>query len=192
MALLIPSMIFPFVGIWGLKTLSYHRNVVEKKRLNEQFLFSVGITGVICLIFLLLSGKFYDFRSPGDAQFISQVPAWYYSALLADRESMLKEDALRSFFFILLSATCLFFYVNKRKKQLNYSFILLIVLLLVDLFTVNKRYLNDSVLTNNPQTKIHIYLFIFSSLITVLSGILIHSSLKQKQRLYFINNFKKS
>jgi hypothetical protein len=143
LALLIPSMIFPLIGIWGLKTLYHHRNVVEKKRLKKQFLFSWGITGMICLVFWLSSGLFYDFRSSNDARFISQFPDWYYNALLADRKSLLRIDAFRSFIFIFFSGGCLFFFINKKKKQLKYSFIILALLLLLDLWTVNKRYLSS-------------------------------------------------
>ena len=42
-----------------------------------------------------------DFRSAYDAQFQSQVPEWYYTALLMDRASLASADALRSLVFIL-------------------------------------------------------------------------------------------
>jgi uncharacterized membrane protein YsdA (DUF1294 family) len=144
MTLVIPSIIFPLIGVWGLKTLFHHRNQIEKKRLKKQFILSLGITGAICLILWLIPDLFFTFQSPNDSQFASQVPDWYYNALLADRESLLRTDALRSLIFILLSGAAILLFMNKDKKRFNYSIIVLAVLILIDLWSVDKRYLNDS------------------------------------------------
>jgi len=77
-------------------------------------------------------------------QFISQLPEWYYDALLADRASLLKADALRSLIFILLTAACVYLFTGKDKKRFSYALMGICVLVLADLWIVNKRYLNDS------------------------------------------------
>jgi hypothetical protein len=144
MSLVIPAIIFPLIGVWGIKTLFHHRNPIENDRLKKQLFISLGITGFICLIFWLLPGWFYNFESVNDNQFVSQVPDWYYNALLTDRESLLKSDALRSLIFILLSGAAIFFFVNKTRKQFNNALTFLIILTLIDLWMVDKRYLNES------------------------------------------------
>ncbi|MDR2057899.1 MAG: hypothetical protein LBP83_06400 [Dysgonamonadaceae bacterium] len=154
MTLVIPSIIFPLVSVWGLKTLFHHRNDVEKERLKKQLLFSLGITGITCLVLWLMAGVFFNFESGNDSQFLSEVPDWYYNALLADRESLLKSDALRSFIFILLFAASIFFFMNKSKKQFYRSLTILVVLVLIDLWTVDKRYLNESSFEKKKSEKV--------------------------------------
>ena len=96
-----------------------------------------------------------DFRSSFDAQY--QLPDWYYNALLMDRASLASADALRSLVFILLGAALLFwFYTSKdRKKVATFVGIGVAVLMLVDLWTVDKRYLNDSNFIRQKPTEVY-------------------------------------
>ncbi|GHT75647.1 membrane protein [Bacteroidia bacterium] len=154
MALVIPGLIFPIIGVWGLRDL--YRQGIDKKRLQKQLLYSLGITGIICLIFWWLPGMFFNFQSPNDIQLTAQVPDWYYTALLSDREALLKSDAFRSLIFVLLAAACIYFFfiTGKNKKQLSYSFIILAVLVLADLWTVDKRYLNSANFEKKKSEKV--------------------------------------
>ena len=77
---------------------------------------------------------------------MTQVPDWYYTALIADRKDLLSSDAIRSFFFILLAgATLLATLKMKGNKQqvAFYATLGLIVLVLIDLWNVDKRYLDN-------------------------------------------------
>ena len=144
MALVIPALIFPITVGWGLMCF-YQEQKNNRKQVQKYVLFSLGITGGICLILWLIPGLFYNFQSINDEQFTSQLPEWYYDALLADRASLLKADALRSLIFILLTAACIYpFEAKWNKKWLSYSLIGVGVLILADLWTVDKRYVNDS------------------------------------------------
>jgi hypothetical protein len=154
MSLVIPAIIFPLIGVWGIKTLFHHRNPIENDRLKKQLFISLGITGFVCLIFWLLPGLFHNFESVNDRQLVSQVPDWYYNALLLDRESLLKSDALRSLIFILLSGAAIFFFVNKTKKQFNYAITFLVILTLADLWLVDQRYLNKSSFEKKKSEKV--------------------------------------
>jgi hypothetical protein len=58
------------------------------------------------------------------------------------RIAIFKSDALRSFFFIMLGAGLLFTY-SLQKFNKNYLYIGLGLLMLIDLWTVDKRYLNE-------------------------------------------------
>lgn len=144
MALVIPGLVFPIVAIWGLKEILAEK--VEEARLKKGFFWSLGITGGICLLLWVMPSMLLDFRSAYDAQFQSQVPEWYYTALLMDRASLASADALRSLIFILLGAALLvWFWKSKNKKSTGMLVSAGIALLiLVDLWTVDRRYLNDS------------------------------------------------
>lgn len=143
MALVIPGFVFPIVGIWGLREI--FRGNVDDKTMKNGFLWSVGITGGICLIIFLVPSLLLNFHSVYDAQFQNQVPEWYYTALLMDRASLASTDALRSLIFILLGAALLLWYWKAKNKK-TASLIVsagIAVLILVDLWSVDRRYLND-------------------------------------------------
>lgn len=144
MALVIPGLVFPIVAIWGLKEILAEK--VEEARLKKGFLWSLGITGGICLLLWVMPSMLLDFRSAYDAQFQSQVPEWYYTALLMDRASLASADALRSLIFILLGAALLVWFWKSKNKKSTGMFVSagIALLILVDLWTVDRRYLNDS------------------------------------------------
>lgn len=144
MALVIPGLVFPVVAIWGLKTI--FSGQVDDKKLKKSFFWSLGITGGLCLIICLMPSLLLNFQSTYDAQFQNQVPEWYYTALLMDRASLASADALRSLIFILLGAALLFWYWKSKNKGLTATFVSagIAILILADLWTVDRRYLNDS------------------------------------------------
>ena len=144
MALVIPGLVFPLVAIWGLREI--FRGNVDDKTMKKGFLWSLGITGGICLVVFLIPSLLLNFHSAYDAQFQNQVPEWYYTALLMDRASLASSDALRSLIFILLGAGLLLWYW-KAKNKTTVSMIVsagMAVLILVDLWSVDRRYLDDS------------------------------------------------
>ncbi len=144
MALVIPGLVFPIIGIWGLKEILAEK--VEEARLKKGFFWSLGLTGGLCLILWLMPTLLLNFQSAYDAQFQNQVPEWYYTALLMDRASLASADALRSLIFILLGAALLVWFWKSGNKKTTGMFVSagIAVLILVDLWTVDHRYLNDS------------------------------------------------
>jgi hypothetical protein len=143
MALVIPGLVFPVVAIWGLRRILDGK--VEEKQLREGFLWSLGITAGICLLVWLAPSLLLDFRSAYDAQFTGQVPEWYYNALLADRASLASSDAFRSLVFILLGAGLLFWFRKSKKRKTSAAIVGagIAILILADLWTVDRRYIND-------------------------------------------------
>ena len=93
-----------------------------------------------------------------------QYPEWLKSALIADRKDLLRSDAFRSLIFILLSAgVILGFIFDKLRKE--YAILIIAVLVVVDLWTVDKRYLdadrfercfNDSKILHSYQQLTHL------------------------------------
>ncbi|MDR1555845.1 MAG: MFS transporter, partial [Tannerellaceae bacterium] len=143
MALVIPGLVFPVVAIWGLRLIL--AGEVEDERLKKGFTWSLGITGGICLLIWLLPSLFLDFRSSYDAQFVSQVPEWYYNALLIDRASLASSDAFRSLIFILLGAGLLFWFRKSKNKKTSAIIVSagIAILILADLWSIDRRYIND-------------------------------------------------
>lgn len=140
MALVVPGLVFPLIGIWGLSLIL--RQKVAEARFRTGFFWALGLTGGLCLVLWLAPGLFLDFRSALDGQY--QLPDWYYNALVQDRRSLAQADALRSLLFILLTAALLLWFnrAKDKKKTANWVGIGLIVLMLADLWPVDKRYLD--------------------------------------------------
>ena len=137
MALVIPQLVFALVAAWGLVEL--FRKETDRKRALKALYYAVGITGGLCLFFALFTPM--DFRSALDAQY--GMPDWYMNALAEDRADLFRADAFRSFWFILLGGVCLYVYIRSDKPSRYVPYILL-ALVLVDLWGVDKRYLNRS------------------------------------------------
>lgn len=133
--LVIVELLIPFLGILALNT------IIKQGKTNEimnSFKYSLGIVGGLCLIFALMPNAFFDFEGLNDAQYGEALTV----ALQSDRASLFSADAFRSLIFILLSAVGIWLYLNKTIKKT--PLILLIGLLILgDMWVVNKRYLND-------------------------------------------------
>ncbi|MCC8172149.1 MAG: YfhO family protein [Parabacteroides sp.] len=141
MALVIPEMTFPLIGIWGLSLVL--RQKVDSRLLKRGFWWAFGITGGICLVLWLMPTVFLDFQSALDARY--QLPDWYYNALLNDRRALASSDAFRSLVFVVLTAALLFWFgkAGDKKKMAMWVSIGMLVLVLADLWTVDRRYLGE-------------------------------------------------
>lgn len=141
MILVTLQLLIPIMGIMVLNELLFkpHTDPEETKRIKRSFYLSLGITGGFCLIFALLPSLAGDFVSPSDSQMPEQIAA----ALVADRQGLLSSDAFRSLIFILLGATVIWMGYKGRLKTIP-AVLLLTLLVLIDLWSVDKRYLNDS------------------------------------------------
>lgn len=144
-ALVIPALTVLTVAIWGMK--DFFGGDMEDAKLRKSLYISAGITGGISFLLWLAPGIFgFDFSTPSDSQWMSQVPDWYYSALIADRKDLLSSDALRSLIFIILAAGVLYTTVKikgDRSKLSTYCSVILLLLVITDLWAVDKRYLNN-------------------------------------------------
>ena len=135
MILVISQFCIPLLGLLALKDL--YEGKLSKKEIVRALFIATGITGGITFIFLLLPGIAGSFLSPYE----KELPAWLSTALIDDRKQLLRGDSFRSLAFILLGAGTLFGFIYEKIKK-EYSIMILGVLILVDLWTVDKRYLN--------------------------------------------------
>jgi len=136
MTLVIAQFTIPVMGMLAFqKVLS---GKIEKTIAIKYVKYSLYIVGGICLLFGLMPGMFYDFLSPQEDPSVSPI----FEYLIADRQQMLRADALRSLIFITLSALVLLAFLSKRLKPMQ-TIYLILALVLVDLWAVDKRYLNE-------------------------------------------------
>ena len=136
MILVIAELTIPLLGFLALK------EILSDKTGKEEFIkslkFALGITGGLCVIFALVGPSLFNFTSNVDAQ----LPDFIVSALVSERASLLRSDALRSLSFILLTGLSIYLFHTKKIKMLAFATVLA-VLVLADMLPVNKRYLNS-------------------------------------------------
>ncbi len=146
MILVIAGFTFPLYAILTLQKIV--TKDIDRKTWLKSLAWSVGLTAGIALIFVLIPGLAGSFTSPVDSQF----PDWLQGTLVADRQALLQNDAFRSALFILLSAGLIWALVEEKIK-VNSALIILGALIVVDMWGVDKRYLNDSSFVSDNEAK---------------------------------------
>lgn len=150
MTLVIAQITVPLMAILVLKKI-FEGNI-EKTKVENALKYSLYIVGGITLFFTIFPGLLFDFNARIDQQYIAQGGRAFVDALQDDRKMLLRNDAFRSFVFIILAAGSVYFYL-KGKLKLNYLYGLLFLLILVDLWGVDKRYLNDDNFVSKREAK---------------------------------------
>jgi hypothetical protein len=141
MTLVIADLTMPLLGILALKEM--FDKSADRKAMFKHLKLAFYITGGLTLFIAAFSGMFFDFRSPVDAQLMQAgFPKSAIDALHADRQAMLISDAIRSFVLILLTAAALWIALFEKIRR-EFAFAGMILLAVIDMWDVNKRYLND-------------------------------------------------
>ena len=143
--LVIAEFTIPLLAMLALKKFFDEPELIKPRM--KYVLISFCLTGVVALLFSVMPSAFFDsFISTSEMQALKSLPAEHVGPLMANltemRQAMFTSDALRSFYIILVgTGIMLAFAFGKLKKE--YAIAIILVLCLVDLWTVNKRYLND-------------------------------------------------
>jgi len=145
MCLSVVQVIIAVMAMWGLKEI-FNPELSSKDRAKYLYIAS-GITLGILLIFIAAGSSFFAFASDmdihGDSKRgIPPLPAWMLAAVKADRFSLMRADALRSFGLVLVAAGALYLAVTNKIKA-SYAIIGVGIIAALDLWNVDTRYLNS-------------------------------------------------
>lgn len=142
------ELLIPFFGIYGLTKLFSPKidKAVKWKALKWATIISAGI----CLFFILLKNFFFDFKGAYDNYYMESFSPDFVEALKKDRIAMLTADSIRSLVFVLLFAGIIFAYL-KEKLSKNLGIALFTVLVLVDLISVDRKYVNEDDFISEQQ-----------------------------------------
>lgn len=148
MTLVIAEVTMPLLAFLGLAEIV--KNPDSFKQNQKKFFIALGITAGFCLLFYAAPKLFFNFLSQGEAEQFAAMSKGKDGAIYASFASQLEEvrmtifrkDAIRSLLFILLSAIPIFLY-GKGKLKGQIAFPILAVLVLMDMFPIDKRYLNN-------------------------------------------------
>ena len=143
--LVIAEFTIPLLAMLALKKIFDEPELLKSK---AKYLYvSLGLTAGFCLIFALMPSLCFDsFISSSEIQALQGLPAEHQRPLMDNltemRMAMFTSDCWRSFWIIILgTAFLLLFKYGKLKKE--YTIATILVLCLIDLWQINKRYLND-------------------------------------------------
>ena len=143
--LVIAEFTIPLLAMLALKEVL--SDDVKKEKLKVPLIVSFVLTGGVAMLFSLMPSFFFDsFISSSEMRALQTLPPEHIQPLISNltemREAVFTADCLRSFYIILVGTGLLLAFLwGKLKKE--YTIGIILVLCLVDLWTVNKRYLND-------------------------------------------------
>ena len=145
--LVIAEFTIPLLAALALKKI-----VDEPEVLTKQMKFvyiSLALTAGVALLIALFPGMMEPFVSDQERQMITGIQGMdgntantILANIAAMREAMVSADAWRSVIVILIGFALLFLY-KMKKLRADYMVICIAVLCLVDMWQVDKRYLND-------------------------------------------------
>ncbi|MCQ2285307.1 MAG: YfhO family protein [Bacteroidales bacterium] len=137
--LVVAEITIPLLGFLALREIMDKK--VEKKKIIKSIYLAGGITAGICL---LVAAASYSLNCSWgrDADFFAQWPEWLSSAVIAERASIVRTSAMRSLFFIVLGSFILWLYV-KEKLKFGYFAAILGVLVFIDMFVIDRKFLNE-------------------------------------------------
>lgn len=146
--LIVAQIAMPLLGFLALKEIFEKK--IEIRELKRALLIAFGVTGGLSLFFALFGGVIFNFTSSGDANMAAQFPAWFMDAIIDQRTAMFRSDSFRSFGFILAAALLIFLFAKQKIKPALFTLILG-VLIVGDMWPVNRRYFNDNHFVTNKE-----------------------------------------
>ena len=141
MILVILQVLIPVLGVLAANEILFGEDYEGKKeRVKKGMYWALGLTAGVCALFAVLPSLAGSFISSSDGQLPGEIAV----ALANDRAAMLSSDAWRSVFFIVAAFAVIFLAYRRIWVKPVTAAIILAALVLVDLWSVDKRYLNDS------------------------------------------------
>lgn len=156
--LIILSILIPLLAIMAVNELINRGD--EVAQLDKKVLYTFGIVGAICLVVALMpnilafkTSTHQEFvqmltQNFGDANLANQLSA----ELIKDRADLASADAWRSLGIVLVVFALVWFFV-KKKVSANILVIGIGLITLIDLWSVDKRYLNNDTFVDKSVTK---------------------------------------
>lgn len=133
------ELAIPLLAILALKQWFANNSTTEIK-LNalKKTLYSVG---GLALLFTLFGTSLFAFEGLRDESYSQLLPG-LLDVIIADRKAVFFADSLRTLILVLITAGLLWLFL-KQKLKINTTIIAFGILIMFDLVTVNKRYVNN-------------------------------------------------
>ncbi len=151
--LVIVEFTIPLLAIMAVRKMLETENYLQ--RFGMVFYTVFGLGAIVCFLGWVAPSMFGEPYSASEIQQLQQAGAFsnpqYYNILNAIREtrlSLVSTDSLRSLAFILLGALVIFLYLRGAVKNRAVFVCMLTAVMLIDLFSVGKRYVTSENFTS--------------------------------------------
>ena len=154
--LVIAEFTIPLLAVLALKEIVGKPAVLKEKESRTALFISLALTAGVALLLAVAPGMlFSDFVTPREMAALQQgLPQEHLMPLVSNmtemREAIVASDAWRSFFIIVIGCVLLFLY-QQQKLKASLMVAGVTLLCLADMWTVNKRYLNDELFVPKSQ-----------------------------------------
>ncbi|WP_293304380.1 YfhO family protein [Pedobacter sp. UBA5917] len=148
--LAVVGLLVPLLAILAVK--EAQEGKYDQKYLVQRLTWSAGITGGFALLIAIAPTAFFSFTNATQTQltgWLNQITqnntsltAQILDAVKSDRVSLARTDALRSLLFIAVGFAITWAFITK-KMNMQLAFGLLALFVLIDLWQVDRRYLNN-------------------------------------------------
>jgi hypothetical protein len=136
--LVVVELLFPLIAIIGLYRFFTDSTLTEEYKKKILLYVSGGTLGLV-LILLLFGKSLLGFHTDNEKTYL---PPFLLDFLVDERFKLFKIDAIKAFIYVAIAAGVLFLSLKQKLNQ-NIALIIIGAVSLFDLWTVNKRYLND-------------------------------------------------
>lgn len=155
MALVLANACMVILAVLALKAILDKER--DRNRTNKAIYIATGALAALIVGVMIASGSM-SFSGAGDQQMAAQYGSnWEMikSVLVSDRAALLRSDSWRSLAFIVLTAAVLWLYNNEKLKKSGIVIAAIGVLVVVDLWGVDRRYLNEENFVEESQVALH-------------------------------------
>ncbi|MFW0714282.1 YfhO family protein [Pedobacter sp. N23S346] len=148
--LAVVGLLVPLLAILAIK--EAQEGKYDQKYLVQRLTWSAGITGGLSLIIAVMPTAFFSFTQANQSQVLDALTQTLQNnrgaameiinGVVADRVALARADALRTLLFIAIGFGLTWAFITK-KMNMQLAFGLLALFILVDLWQVDRRYLNS-------------------------------------------------
>lgn len=139
--LVVAEFCMPLLAVLALKKIFEDPSVLKREKVS--FYISGGIVGGVALLAALVPGLFDSFLKDYELEAVQQ-PGYgeLFAGIAEARKAIFTADAWRSFFIVALGFVALWMW-REKKLSATVTMVVLAVILVGDMYPVNKRYLNS-------------------------------------------------
>lgn len=132
------ELCFPVLAVMGIQSFFKAK---EEPKLQQKALIQTGVFGLGVILILVFAKGFFHFTGSSDNYFLQSYGPAFVDALKEDRMSLYSADLLRSGFFIVVTFGVLWLFIKKKFSQTT-ALVIVAVLMIFDLFFVDKKYVS--------------------------------------------------
>ena len=136
--LVVVELLFPLIAIIGLYRFFNDEKLTEEYKQKILIYVSGTVLG-ITLLLILFGKSILGFSTSNETSYL---PPYLLDYIVGERFNMFRIDAIKAIIYVAITFLMLYFSLKKKISQ-NIALIVIGIVSLFDLWTVNKRYLNN-------------------------------------------------